>query len=164
MPGESSSVYRFGDLLALVREYWVREMIDELARAGFTDYRRNDASLVRLLMRGPRSVGRIGAALDVSRQAARKLVSGLERRGYAQTQTSPDDARQLDVSLTAGGEEFARAIIAAVEVLNERMADRVDPAQLRAADAVLRAALPDERAAKLAARLVPPPRAQADAG
>src|ERR1700722_15542326 len=63
VPGESSSVYRFGDLLALVREYWVREMIDELARAGFTDYRRNDASLVRLLMRGPRSVGRIGAAL-----------------------------------------------------------------------------------------------------
>jgi DNA-binding MarR family transcriptional regulator len=153
----SSPIYRFGDLLALVRECWVREMTEELALAGFNDYRRSDASLVRLLMRGSRPIGRIGAALDVSRQAARKLVSGLERRGYAQTATSPDDARQLDVTLTDRGEEFGRAIIDAVESLNRRMAERVDPEQLLAADMVLRAALPDGRARQLADRLVPAP-------
>jgi DNA-binding MarR family transcriptional regulator len=153
----STSAYRFGDLLAITREFWVREMVNELAAAGFADYRRSDAALVRLLMRGPRSVGRIGDALEVSRQAARKLVRGLEERGYARSETSPEDARRLDVSLTARGEEFGRAIRVAVEVLNERVADRVTPAQLRAADAVLRAALPDDHALQLAARLVPPP-------
>ena len=153
----SSSVYRFGDLLALAREYWVREMADELARGGFTDYRRSDAALVRLLFRDPRAVGQIGDALRVSRQAARKLVAGLERRGYAQTATSKSDARQLDVSLTARGVEFAQAIIRAVETLNERTAERVDHDQLVAADAVLRAVLPDEEARRLAERLIPSP-------
>ncbi len=158
MPDQSSSVYRFGDLLALARQYWVRDMTEELTRAGFDDYRRSDASLVRLLMRGPRPVGRIGERLNVSRQAARKLVHGLERRGYAQTATSRTDARRLDVMLTARGEEFAAAIVAAVDLLNRRIADRVDPAELLAADAVLRAALPDERARDAAERLIPPPR------
>lgn len=157
MTDESSPVYRFGDLLALAREHWVRELAAELARAGFPDYRRSDAVLLRLLLRGPRPVGRIGLALGVTRQAARKLVTGLERRGYAQARTSARDARQLDVSLTTRGEAFARAIIAATEALNTRAAERVDAAQLRAADAVLRAVLPDARAREQAARLVPPP-------
>lgn len=162
MPAQSNSVYRFGDLLALVRQYWVREMTEELARAGFADYRRSDASLVRLLMQGPRPVGRIGARLAVSRQAARKLVAGLERRGYAQTSRSSTDARQLEVSLTDRGAQFARAIIAAVEVLNRHLAERVDPAELLVADTVLRAALPDAHARKLAQHLIPPPPSVAD--
>lgn len=157
MTGASSSAYRFGDLLALAREYWVREMEAELARLGFPDYRRSDAVLLRLLLRGPRPVGRIGLALGVTRQAARKLVTGLERRGYAQTATSERDARQLQVSLTARGEAFAHAIVDAVETLNARTAARVDAAQLVAADTVLRAVLPDERARIRAERLVPPP-------
>lgn len=150
-------MYRFGDLLALARESWVREMANELARAGFHDYRRSDAAMVRLLLRGPLAVGRIGTALGVSRQAARKLVTGLERRGYAQAGTSPTDARQLDVALTTRGEAFAGAIVEAVAALNARLAERVDLTQLQAADAVLRAALPNEHARRLAARLVPPP-------
>lgn len=158
MPGQSSSVYRFGDLLALAREYWVRDMAEGLAGLGFPDYRRSDALLVRLLLRSPHPVGRIGAALDVSRQAARKLVTGLERRGYAETATSTADARQLEVSLTARGEEFARAVVATIEALNRRTAERVDLAQLLAADAVLRTTLPDEHARRLAGRLIPPPR------
>jgi DNA-binding MarR family transcriptional regulator len=156
--GQSSSVYRFGDLLALAREYWVREMAGELARAGFPDYRRSDAVLLRLLLRGPCPVGRIGTALGVTRQAARKLVAGLERRGYAHAATSERDARRLDVSLTARGEAFASAIVAAVDALNARTAQRVDFDQLAAADAVLRAVLPDARARTRADRLIPPPR------
>jgi DNA-binding MarR family transcriptional regulator len=154
---QASSTYRFGDLLALVREHWVRQMADRLAAAGHADYRRSDAALVRLLSRGSRSVGEIGAALGVSRQAARKLVAGLERRGYASSAKDRDDARQLNVELTARGEAFAAAIIDAIEALNRRLARRVDPAQLLAADAALRAALPDRGARERAARLVAPP-------
>lgn len=154
---ESSATYRFGDLLALAREYWVRDMTERLAIAGYEDYRRSDAVLVRLLLRGPRPIGRIGAALRISRQAARKLVAGLERRGYARTAPAEADARRLDVSLTPRGEAFARAIQDAIAELNRELAARVSLEQLIAADAVLRAALPDQEARDLAARIVPPP-------
>lgn len=156
MSDDASPVYRFGDLLALARESWVREMERQLESAGHPDYRRSDAAVVRLLARGPRSVRRIGDALGVSRQAARKLVSGLERRGYAHTARG-SDARQLEVSLTPRGEAFARAIGDAVQTLNGRVAESVDATQLRAADAVLRATLADRQASERAARLVPPP-------
>lgn len=132
-------------------------MTEQLARAGYADYRRSDAALVRLLASGPRSVTQIGAALRVSRQAARKLVSGLERRGYARTARDENDQRQLNVSLTLRGESLALAIMATIDTLNQRLASRVDTPQLLAADAVLRAALPDQRARDHAARLIPPP-------
>ena len=157
MQQQSSASYRFGDLLALAREYWVRQMTERLAGAGYEDYRRSDAALVRLLSRGPRPIGQIGAALDISRQAARKLVAGLERRGYARTAAAETDARRLNVTLTPRGEGFAQAIIDAVEGLNLELAERVDRSQLLAADAVLRAALPNQPARDLAGRLVPPP-------
>ena len=73
---------------------------------------------------------------------------------------SASDARQLEVKLTPRGEEFARAVVAAIARLNRRTAERVEPAQLLAADAVLRASLPDDDARELAARLVPVPRAE----
>ncbi|MGH2872381.1 MAG: MarR family winged helix-turn-helix transcriptional regulator [Solirubrobacteraceae bacterium] len=154
---EPSSAYRFGDLLALAREHWVRQMAQRLAAAGHRDYRRSDAAAVRLLARGPRSIGEVGEALAISRQAARKLVNGLERRGYATTARDGRDARRLNVSLTAHGESFAVAIVEAIEVLNRALAERVDAASMRSADAVLRASLPNRPARERAARLIPPP-------
>jgi DNA-binding MarR family transcriptional regulator len=155
--GPSSATYRFGDLLAIAREHWVRQMTEQLAARGFEDYRRSDAAAVRLLARGPLPVGKLGAALDVSRQAARKLVDGLERRGYADTARDRLDARRLNVGLTPRGQRFALAIRDAVEVLNRALCERVELADLRAADAVLRATLPDQGARDRAARLVPAP-------
>ena len=157
MPQPSSPAYRFGDLLALAREYWVRSMAERLAHAGYDDYRRTDPALVRLLAGRPRSIGQIGGALRVSRQAARKLVAGLERRGYASTTRDERDARHLNVDLTPRGTAYARAVIDAIDGLNRQLAERVDAQQLLAADAVLRATLPDQPARDHVARLVPLP-------
>ncbi|MHB1572140.1 MAG: MarR family winged helix-turn-helix transcriptional regulator [Solirubrobacteraceae bacterium] len=157
MHDASSTTYRFGDLLALAREYWVRQMTQQLAAAGFSDYRRSDAVAVRMLARRPRSVGELGEALGITRQAARKLVTGLERRGYATTARDEHDARRLNIVLSARGQSFAAAIVEAIELLNQALAERVDAAQLLAADSVLRASLPDQRARNRAARLIPPP-------
>jgi len=157
MPEPSSATYRFGDLLALAREYWVRQMAEQLAPAGYPDYRRTDAAMVRLLRQGPRSIGEIGAALHISRQAARKLVTGLERRGYATAEKDVRDGRQLNVSLTPHGKVYTQAVIDTIDTLVQRVAERVDPEQLRAADAVLGATLPHDEARNYAARLIPPP-------
>jgi DNA-binding MarR family transcriptional regulator len=149
--------YRFGDLLALARQSWVHRMAAELADRGFADYRLTDAATLRRLRRGPASVGELAVPLGVTRQAARKVVRGLEERGYASTRADADDARKLNVVLTSAGRAYADAIIEVIAGLNRSVAARVAPDQLAAADAVLRASIEDEGVARIAAFLSPPP-------
>ena len=153
---ESRSPYRFGDLLALARQSWVSLMASGLAELGYPDYRRSDAAVMRLLKRGPLSIGRLGEALGVTRQAARKVADGLERRGLAVTQRDEQDSRQVNIVLTLGGEAYARAVVAVIDRLDEELRQRVDPDQLMAADAVLRAVLDDDRSRRRAPWLARP--------
>ena len=157
MPTESTASYRFGDLLALARQSWIGELTGRLETLGCPGYRRSDAAAIRLLRSsGALPVGRLGAALGVTRQAARKVAAGLELRGYVTTERDVSDARQVNVTLTPAGRDYARAVTTVIEELNREVAARVSPDQLAAADAVLRAALFDESATRRAA-LVPPP-------
>jgi DNA-binding MarR family transcriptional regulator len=149
--------YRFGDLLALARQSWIHRMAAELEGRGFADYRVSDAATLRRLLRGPSSVGELAVPMGVTRQAARKVVRGLEERGYALTEVDAEDARKLNVVLTAAGRAYAHAITDVIAGLNQSVAMRVTPAQLAAADAVLRASIEDEGVARLAAFLSPPP-------
>jgi DNA-binding MarR family transcriptional regulator len=158
MPRKSISPYRFGDLLALARQSWITQMAGGLAAKGYDDYRRSDAAAVRLLQRGPMSIGRLGAALGVTRQAARKVADGLERRGYASLARDEFDARQVMIKLTSDGEAYAGAVRAVIEKLNRSVTRKVKPADLATADAVLRAVLADDHTRRLAEFLGPPPR------
>jgi DNA-binding MarR family transcriptional regulator len=158
MSAQSTPAYRFGDLLALARQSWVAQMAAGLASAGYLDYRPSDAAAIRLLRRGPMPVGRLGDGLGVTRQAARKVVAGLEARGLAAIGRDDRDARQLNVALTTDGEAYAHAVAAVVDQLNRALARRVSADQLAAADAVLRAALADDHGRTLAAYLPPPGR------
>lgn len=158
MPRKSTSPYRFGDLLALARQSWITQMADGLAARGYGDYRRSDAAAVRMLQRGPMSIGRLGVALGVTRQAARKVADGLERRGYATLARDEMDARQVNVELTSEGEAYADAVRSVIEKLNRAVARKVRPADLAVADAVLRAVLADVHTRRQAEFLGPPPR------
>ncbi len=128
-----------GDLLALARRAWVARMGEGLRRRGFDDYRRSDALVVRVLRRGPLPVGRLGAALGTTRQAGRKVVDGLERRGYASTVPDPADARRTNVVLTDRGARYAEAVVEVLGELNDDLAARVDPDDLESTRTVLRA-------------------------
>ncbi len=153
--------YRFGDLLALARQSWIRRIAAELEDRGFGDYRISDAATLRRLRRGPASVGELGVHLAVTRQAARKVVRGLEERGYGSTQADADDTRKLNVVLTSAGRGYADAITEVIARLNQAVAARVAPDQLAAADAVLRASIQEESIARRAACISPPPSGQA---
>jgi DNA-binding MarR family transcriptional regulator len=148
--------YLFGDLLALARLSWVRDMASRLDQLGYPDYRRTDAAALRLLLRGPVPVGRLGAVLGVTRQAARKVADGLGQRAYARTERDARDSRKLNIVLTARGEQYARAVVEVIMALNTELSDRVDPAQLIAADAVLRASITDDALARTAHLIRPP--------
>jgi DNA-binding MarR family transcriptional regulator len=153
----SGPTYLFGDLLALARLSWVRQMAERLGRIGYPDYRRSDAGALRLLWRGPVPVGRLGAELGVTRQAARKVVDGLEQRDYARTERDAHDSRVLNVILTPAGRAYARAVIEVIHALNREFYQRVDPVQLAAADAVLRSVIAGDSALQNTASSIRPP-------
>ncbi len=157
MASESTPLYWFGDLLALARQSWIGQMTSRLERLGYADYRRTDSAAVRMLWRGPLPVGHIGAAMGVTRQAARKVVDGLEQRGYVTTERDSRDSRQLNVTLTPAGRDYARAVVTVMAELNWEIAGRVSAAQLAAADTVLRAALFDDSARQRASQVPSPP-------
>jgi DNA-binding MarR family transcriptional regulator len=157
VPERSTAPYLFGDLLALARQSWVSQMADRLGRLGYPDYRRSDAAALRLVRHGPVPVGWLAGRLGLTRQAARKIAGGLERRGYVRTQRDAADSRKLNIVLTPGGQAYAHAVLEVIDALNRELSERVEPAQLAAADAVLRAAISDEPARQRAARQVPPP-------
>jgi DNA-binding MarR family transcriptional regulator len=157
VPEQSTAPYRFGDLLALARQSWVGEMARRLDDLGYADYRRTDSAATRLLLLGPLAVGELGAHLGVTRQAARKVADGLQRRGYVTTERDRRDARQLNVALTPAGRDYALAVVIVIADLNREVARRASPAQLAAADAVLRAVLFDDGARQRAERVPRPP-------
>jgi DNA-binding MarR family transcriptional regulator len=127
----------FGDALALARERWVHEMSRRLAEKGYDDYRRSDAFAMRLLASGPHPLGAMTRPFGRSRQAARKIVTGLIERGFATLETDSADARRRCVHLTRSGEEYAVAVSATVTALNRELVDHVDPDDLATTIAVL---------------------------
>jgi DNA-binding MarR family transcriptional regulator len=139
MPDPGGVPALFGDVLARARLSWVRQMSARLGQLGYDDYRRTDAIVCRILLRGPVSVGRLGTALGVTRQAARKIVDGLEQRAYVTTARDEDDARRLNATLTPVGSDYARAVVGVIGELNNALTVRVEPAQLSTAMEVLRA-------------------------
>jgi DNA-binding MarR family transcriptional regulator len=148
--------YPFGDMLALARQSWLGQLSARLEALGYPGYLRSDSAVIRLLHRGPRPVGHLGVALGVTRQAARKVADGLQERGYATLARGTRDARQVIVTLTPVGHEYAAALTAVIDELNREVAQRAGPAHLAAADAVLRAALFDDSARQRADRLPRP--------
>ena len=157
MAQTSSRPYLFGDLLALARLSWVRQMADRLGQLGYADYRRTDAVALRMLSRGPVAVGRLGTELGVTRQAARKVIDGLEQRDYVRTERDAHDSRVLNVILTPVGVAYARAVIQVIHDLNREFCEQADPAQLAAADAVLRVVIASDTALEATASLIKPP-------
>ena len=72
MGAESTATYRIGDLIALARWSWLGQMTSRLERLGYAGYRRGDSAVLPMLWRDPLPVGRLGAGLGVTRQAAER--------------------------------------------------------------------------------------------
>ncbi|MGC2167490.1 MAG: MarR family winged helix-turn-helix transcriptional regulator [Acidimicrobiales bacterium] len=128
----------FGDVLALARRSWVRALRDGLAKEGYHDYRRSDGLALRFFSLGPHSLGAFADLTDTSRQAARKVVTGLIDRGYATLVTDPDDARRRQVHLTNEGDAYAEAVMRSLKKLNRDIQTKVAPDELQVAISVLR--------------------------
>ena len=147
-PDPSSGPPLFGDLLALSRRSWIRQMADGLRAKGYDDYRPSDAAVFRRLLAGPVAVGGLGEVLGVSRQAARKVVEGLEQRSYVSIERDPTDGRRLIVALTPDGKAYAKAVVDVINTLNKSITKQVAPDQLATARAVLLTVISSEASGK----------------
>ena len=127
----------FGDILALARERWIRAMAQRLDALGFSDYRRSDPLVMRSLRHGDVALGSLGVTLGLTRQGARKVVSGLVERGYARVTPSALDSRRRTVELTTRGRDYLRAVVVTLRALNDEVVAGVEVDQLDAAYSVL---------------------------
>lgn len=148
--------YRFGDLLALARREWIRQVAGRVGEAGYADYRPTDAPVLRLLRQGALPIGQLAEAIGVTRQAARQLADGLVNRGYAVLTSDPGDGRRRMVVLTPRGEDYGRAVWEAQDKLNDSVCRRLSARDLAVADSVLRAVLPPVARQRID-RWMPPP-------
>ena len=121
----------------MTRERWIRAMAQRVSVLGFEDYRRSDPLVLRSLRSGEVPLGSLTATLGLTRQGARKVVSGLVERGYARVSTSTVDTRRRMVELTPRGREYLAVVVATLRALNDEVVNGVDAAQLDAAYAVL---------------------------
>jgi DNA-binding MarR family transcriptional regulator len=137
MTADSTTRLLFGDLLAMTRERWIRAMAQRLGALGFEDYRRSDPLVLRSLRSGEVSLGSLTEIIGLTRQGARKVVSGLVDRGYARVTSSTSDSRRRMVALTPRGREYLAAVVATLRALNDEIVDGVDAGQLSAAYSVL---------------------------
>lgn len=127
----------FGDLLALARRRWILAMTERLDVLGFHDYRRSDPLVLRSLRGGEVVLGSLGPMLGITRQGARKAISGLVERDYAVVTRSVQDSRRRIVSLTPRGRAYLAAVVATLHALNEEVTANVDADQLAATYSVL---------------------------
>lgn len=130
--------YRFGDLLALARGSWIRQIRMRAEEAGFAEYRRTDSYVLRLLSSDALAIGELGQGIGITRQAARKIAGRLVERGYADFVIDPDDGRRTLIVLTRRGRAYARVVESAQADLNKRIRSTVSADDLAAAERVLR--------------------------
>ena len=127
----------FGDILAMARERWIRAMAQRLSALGFEGYRRSDPLVMRSLRSGEVPLGSLAVTLGLTRQGARKVVSGLVERGYARVIPSTSDSRRRIVALTPEGRDYLSAVVATLRALNDEVVAHVDADRLAAAYSVL---------------------------
>jgi DNA-binding MarR family transcriptional regulator len=135
----NSRLYR--SLTRTLRVY-NRRLVAELHARGFEDFSPSFPPILSNLDTEGTRVGVLASRAGVTRQAAGQLLTEIERCGYAQRTTAPDDARAAIISFTPRGKRLLATIFTLVEeieagfasTVGKRAFDRVRDTLARIAD------------------------------
>jgi DNA-binding MarR family transcriptional regulator len=112
-----------------LRRAWVgyqRRLDQEMAAAGFPDRGFPDGRVLRLCARSDDvTASQIGRELGITRQGAGKIVADLHDRGYVVLGSSPGDARQKVITLTARARDYLASQRAAARRIEQELAEQV---------------------------------------
>ncbi|MFL6144234.1 MAG: MarR family winged helix-turn-helix transcriptional regulator [Labedaea sp.] len=139
-------------LLRAARGAYAQSVSEHLIAEGFDDVPRNGPFVLSGMTNWEAPAADLVGGLGVTRQAASQLIDTLVLRGYLIREANQDDRRRITITLTARGRAAGEAVRAAVRVIDEQLAARIEPAQLaglRAGLAAL-AEITHERRATLA--------------
>ena len=116
-------------------------MADEVQRRiaadGMGDLRFADGVVFQHLVPGPIAIGALAERLGVTQQAASKAVADLERRGYVERVTGPEDGRVRHVSLTARGRAAIESGRHHRAALQDELASKLGPRRAEGARRLL---------------------------
>jgi DNA-binding MarR family transcriptional regulator len=90
----------------------VDRLLEAMAAAGLTEMRQAYGFVIREVAAESPTVTRLAEALDVSKQAASKLVDEMEEKGFIERTPDPVDRRALRLELTAKGKKVLRTALA----------------------------------------------------
>lgn len=114
---------------------------EAVRRAGVEDMRASFGFVIRALAERGRSLTELAAMLDVSKQAAIKVVDEMEERGFLRRDPHPGDRRQKILTLTDKGRTVRRAALRASQEMERELRAEVGDADVDAMRRVLLAFL-----------------------
>lgn len=103
-----------------------------VAAAGVDDMQGMYGYVVRCLATGDRTLTELAQLLDVSKQAAIKVVDEMEARGFLSREPHPQDRRAKVLRLTAKGQTVREAALAASHAMERELADRAGASDVAA--------------------------------
>jgi DNA-binding MarR family transcriptional regulator len=109
MPKPEPGALDLGYLSLFVGYAYVEKVQAELAKAGFDTLRFSHGFVIQHLIDAERTIGELATRMDVTQQAASKVVLELEQMGYLERVTAPDDARVRYVRLSRRGTDAVAA-------------------------------------------------------
>ncbi len=113
-----------GHLSLFVGHALAEAVLGEVAAAGHAGLRVSHGYVFQHLIGAARTVGELGERLQVSQQAASKVIAELESLGYVERTADAGDGRVRRVQLTDRGEQAVAAARAARSAIDRRLARR----------------------------------------
>jgi DNA-binding MarR family transcriptional regulator len=133
-------------------------LLDRVAEAGYVGILPSHGYVIQLLVDGEPTVGELAEKLGITQQGASKQVSELERLGYVERVSVPDDQRVRRVRLTGAGRGVLEAGRMARADLEAQVVAKVGPRTVASAKKALAALLEVEGLSeKVRSRSVPAP-------
>jgi DNA-binding MarR family transcriptional regulator len=105
---------------------------DAVRRAGVPDMRAPYGYVIRALAERDRTLTDVAALLDVSKQAAIKVVDEMEARGFLTREPHPEDRRVKVLRLTAKGRKVRRVALAESRRMEEELRSEVGDTDVEA--------------------------------
>jgi DNA-binding MarR family transcriptional regulator len=122
--------------LAIVLTGAARVVADRLAaavrEAGIDDMRSSFGFVLRALAERDLTLTELASGLDVSKQAAIKVVDEMEARGFLAREPDPGDRRRKLLTITARGRAVREAALAASEEMERELRAEVGDADVEA--------------------------------
>jgi DNA-binding MarR family transcriptional regulator len=122
----NSRLYR--SLTRTLRVY-NRLLLTRLKARGFTDFSPAFPSLLSNLDTGGTRIGVLAMRAGVTRQAAGQLLREIEKCGYVERRTAPDDARATSVHFTARGRRLLATVLELVEQIEGDFSASLKPGE-----------------------------------